>query len=1475
MLGEVENSLFTHYMIEGLRTGAADRDEDGLITIDELYDYVYEHVLNDTPKQTPGKWAFGQQGDIVIAHNAAASRTKLPPEIEEAVRSTLPSVRLEAVRELDIILRGRHPGRSNAAREVLKRLAEDDSRRVAAAAVEMLRAFELGGRPVQPETIAREIEIEKKKEVERGETARVEAAQVKAALEAARVEAERIEAARVEAARVEARVEAARVEAERVEAARVEAARRREYRSGACRGSRLEAARVEAARVEAERAARVAAVTEQLAAAEAALTRGALDDVRERLDKALEIEPQHAGALKLQETLQQRIEERTRLEEAERRIRELRQKIGTLIARANATDSDAEAIGLLDEALGLDPEHAEVKELLEERHRLRAEAEAAERRARSIATVQERITRHLERGDLEDAEHALASADALGAPADAFAPLRERLAQLHDKRRREAEEAIRLKAEAEKRAREDEIAQHLGSARKAIGKQRFDDALEALRQASALDPNASGMAELVASAEAGKAALEAEAKKRQEIDTQLNQASQHLTKGHLTKAIVITDVLLGLDPNHPAAKLLHEQIQKAIEGQKEAERKAAQERERQRQIEDMIATAEAAPTHDTAIEILNDVLRRDPGNAKAGRLLDKRQADLDALKAEQRRNEIAAAQQTIEEHLTRNELDLAGTELDAAEGRFQSTAEFRALRERLQGVRRKEELDRLARAAVEQAQEDFARGNHQRAIADLSKFKPAHDRVSAAIRALKAQAEEIRRVREEQEARARAEAERAAREERVARLMAAAQAAVNQQRFQEALDAVEQLRALAPGVAGLEQLATAAADGLKAQRAAEEARRQAEIARQEMDKTLARAAKRLRRRDYTAALGLIDEVLARDSQYAAALSLRAEVQHAIEEEAKHPVKGFSLWPTLSSATVWLRTKAIYSNTFRITSGLVLAAAVAVGVWMGPAEPPPRVESTPAPAPTTTGNPPPTGSPVSVTPPTKGVDVGPMVVDARRHLGTGDLVAAARAIVPALTAAPENADVLKTREDILGAAENGANAAKTNADSAGAQSQREYSDATNHLQSAATARRSGRSEDVEPAVREYASAAELYRKALPAAFDATPVVNNATALIKQRSYPQAARVIVEALKRAPGNTDLLGTLQQALVAARDFAAGAKRVATSSGASGQPEYADGNAQIKSAVSAGASDRSEDKASAVEQYVTAALKYFDSVNSYALAMFKQGNLNSAARAVTTGLAAAPGHADLRKTLQEILNGAEASATTAKLAAEASGASSRPEYGDGSTRLKSAETSRRSGSSGDEDALRDYVAASELYTAAVNRHVQGVMKQGNLAGAARAIVAGLGVIPGNREFQKTLQEILDAAEGGATTARRSTDGVAGASSRSEDVNATARLSAAADYRRSGRPGDAEAAVREVRGCGEALQRCGSSGAALASTACGGGTHREQGQGSHRSRQSHWGGSRPCRGPQRQSEEFRTHWNDCAALPHRRRRGD
>jgi len=49
--------VFTSALVEGLATGDADRDRDGLVALDELYDYIYDKVRTATPNQTPGKWA--------------------------------------------------------------------------------------------------------------------------------------------------------------------------------------------------------------------------------------------------------------------------------------------------------------------------------------------------------------------------------------------------------------------------------------------------------------------------------------------------------------------------------------------------------------------------------------------------------------------------------------------------------------------------------------------------------------------------------------------------------------------------------------------------------------------------------------------------------------------------------------------------------------------------------------------------------------------------------------------------------------------------------------------------------------------------------------------------------------------------------------------------------------------------------------------------------------------------------------------------------------------------------------------------------------------------------------------------------------------------------------------------------------------------------------------------------------------------
>ena len=140
IIGESDKSVFTHYLLEGLKTGEADCDGDGLITIDELYDYVFEHVVSETPKQTPGKWSYKQQGDIVIARSPRpiARAAELPLELRALLESPLSRLRAEAIPELAVLLQGRHRGLALAARKALEDLRTDDSRKVSAAAEAVL-----------------------------------------------------------------------------------------------------------------------------------------------------------------------------------------------------------------------------------------------------------------------------------------------------------------------------------------------------------------------------------------------------------------------------------------------------------------------------------------------------------------------------------------------------------------------------------------------------------------------------------------------------------------------------------------------------------------------------------------------------------------------------------------------------------------------------------------------------------------------------------------------------------------------------------------------------------------------------------------------------------------------------------------------------------------------------------------------------------------------------------------------------------------------------------------------------------------------------------------------------------------------------------------------------------------------------------------------------------------------------------------
>src|SRR5207244_7592975 len=119
-------SVFTAALVEGLATGDADRDEDGWISLNELYEYVFDRVRERNPNQTPSR-DVEMQGELYLARRARPVTTPapLPVALREVIDHPLAGVRAGAVGELERLLRGRHAGLALAARMALEDLADD------------------------------------------------------------------------------------------------------------------------------------------------------------------------------------------------------------------------------------------------------------------------------------------------------------------------------------------------------------------------------------------------------------------------------------------------------------------------------------------------------------------------------------------------------------------------------------------------------------------------------------------------------------------------------------------------------------------------------------------------------------------------------------------------------------------------------------------------------------------------------------------------------------------------------------------------------------------------------------------------------------------------------------------------------------------------------------------------------------------------------------------------------------------------------------------------------------------------------------------------------------------------------------------------------------------------------------------------------------------------------------------------------
>jgi hypothetical protein len=155
VIKQTELSLFTHFLLEGLKTGEADMNNDGHISLDEWYDYTYAKVVSETPKQVPHKWSYNQQGDLLIARNPYVKKrvVELPYELLQALESPFVGIRESAVTELGKYLRSRDPEMVELAVSSLEKMKGDDSRRISLLAEGLLAEFEQAHTPSIPVSV--------------------------------------------------------------------------------------------------------------------------------------------------------------------------------------------------------------------------------------------------------------------------------------------------------------------------------------------------------------------------------------------------------------------------------------------------------------------------------------------------------------------------------------------------------------------------------------------------------------------------------------------------------------------------------------------------------------------------------------------------------------------------------------------------------------------------------------------------------------------------------------------------------------------------------------------------------------------------------------------------------------------------------------------------------------------------------------------------------------------------------------------------------------------------------------------------------------------------------------------------------------------------------------------------------------------------------------------------------------------------
>ena len=104
-----ELSLYTHFLVEGLKTGAADQDEDGDVSIDELYEYVRDKVKSVNDLMSPEIYPVREGHRIVLAKAIQGDpKLKFHKEVERVV--TRSNGKISAITKNSLALRWQELG---------------------------------------------------------------------------------------------------------------------------------------------------------------------------------------------------------------------------------------------------------------------------------------------------------------------------------------------------------------------------------------------------------------------------------------------------------------------------------------------------------------------------------------------------------------------------------------------------------------------------------------------------------------------------------------------------------------------------------------------------------------------------------------------------------------------------------------------------------------------------------------------------------------------------------------------------------------------------------------------------------------------------------------------------------------------------------------------------------------------------------------------------------------------------------------------------------------------------------------------------------------------------------------------------------------------------------------------------------------------------------------------------------------------